>query len=68
MLTIIEGKSIVGIPRSPDMPVVGRIKLSEICNIDQSPLLFEYLKGYIYAKKGDKTVRLKEGRGGYDKR
>jgi hypothetical protein len=68
MLTIIEGKSIIGIPRGPEVPVVGRIKLSEICNIDQSPLLFEYLKGRTYAKKGDRTVRIKEGKSGHDKR
>ena len=34
MMTIIEGKSIVGIPRGPKVLIVGRIKLSEICNID----------------------------------
>jgi hypothetical protein len=68
MLVIIEGKSIVGIPRGLEVPVVGRIKLSEICNMDQSPLPFEFLKGRTYAKKGDKTVRLKEGKSGYDKR
>jgi hypothetical protein len=34
ILVIIEGKSIVGLPRDPSVPVVGRIKLSEICNID----------------------------------
>jgi hypothetical protein len=68
MLTIIEGKSIVGIPRGPDVPVVGRIKLSEICNMDQSPLPFEYLKGRTYAKKGDRTVRLREGKSGHDRR
>ena len=68
MLVIIEGKSIVGLPRGPGIPVVSRIKLSEICNMDQSPLLFEYLKGRTYAKRGDKTVRLKEGKSGHDRR
>jgi hypothetical protein len=34
MLVIREGTSIIGIPRGPDVPVIGRIKLSEICNID----------------------------------
>jgi hypothetical protein len=68
MLTIIEEKSIIGIPRGPDVLVVGRIKLSKICNMDQSSLLFEYLKGRTYAKKGDRTVRIKEGKSGYDKR
>jgi hypothetical protein len=68
MLTIIEGKSITGISRGPKVPVVGRIKLSEICNMDQSPLPFEYLKGRTYAKRGDKTIRIKEGKNGHDKR
>jgi hypothetical protein len=68
MLTIIKGRSIVGIPRGPNVPIVGRIKLSEICNTDQSPLPFEHLKGRTYAKKGDRTVRLKEGKSGHDRR
>ena len=68
MLSVIEGKSITGIPRGPEVPVVGRIKLSEICNMDQSPLPFEYLKGRTYAKRGDRTVRIKEGKSGHDKR
>ena len=68
MITIIEEKSIVGILRGLDVPVVGRIKLSEICNIDQSLLPFEYLKGRTYAKRGDRTVRIKEGRSGHNKR
>jgi hypothetical protein len=68
MMVVVEGKSIVGIPRGPDIPIVGRIKLSEICNMDQSPMPFEYLKGRTYAKKGSQTVRLKEGKSGHDKR
>jgi hypothetical protein len=68
MLTIIEGKSIIRILRGLDILIIGRIKLSEICNINQSPLLFEYLKGRTYAKKGDRIVRIKEGKSGYDKR
>jgi hypothetical protein len=34
MMAVIEGTSIVGIPRGPEVPVVGRIKLSEIYNMD----------------------------------
>jgi hypothetical protein len=68
MLTIREGSLIISIPRGPDVPVVGRIKLSEICNMDQLPLLFKFLKGRIYAKKGEKTIRLKGGKSGYNKR
>jgi hypothetical protein len=47
--------------------VVGQIKLSEICNIDQSLLLFKYLKSCIYVKKGDRTVCLKERKSSYDR-
>jgi len=41
--------------------------------MDQSPLpfirtAFEYLKGRTYAKKGDRTVRIKESKSGHDKR
>lgn len=64
----IEGILIISIPRGPDMLVISRIKFSEICNMDQSPILFEYLKGRIYIKKGSQTVRLKEGKSGHDKR
>jgi hypothetical protein len=34
MLVIREGTSIIGIPRGPDVPVISRIKLLEICNMD----------------------------------
>ena len=68
MMAIIKGKSIVSILYGPEVPVISRIKLSEICNIDQSPLPFEYLKGHTYTKKGDKTVRIQEGKSSYDRR
>jgi len=68
MIAAIEGKSIISIPRGPEVPIVGRIKLSETCNMDQSPLPFEYLKGRMYAKRGDKTVRIREGKSGHDRR
>jgi hypothetical protein len=67
-MLIIREDSVVSIPRDLNVLVISRIKLSEIANIDQSPLLFEFLKGYIYAKKGEKTVRLKGGKSGHDKR
>jgi len=68
MLVIRKGSLIIGIPCGPNVPVIGRIKLLEICNIDQSPLLFEFLKVYIYAKRGEKTIRLKGGKSGHNKR
>jgi len=67
-MVAIEGISIVGIPRGLNVPVIGRIKLFEICNMDQSPMPFEYLKGRTYTKKGSQTVRLKEGKSDHDKR
>jgi hypothetical protein len=68
MLIIREGSLIIGIPCGPDVLIIGRIKLLEICNIDQSPLLFEFLKGRTYTKRGEKTIRLKGGKSGHDKR
>jgi hypothetical protein len=67
MLTIIKGKLIIGIPQGSNVLVVGQIKLSEICNIDQSLLLFEYLKGYTYVKKRDRTVCLREGKSSHNR-
>ena len=67
-MLIVREDLVVGIPRNPNVPVIGRIKLLEIANMDQSPLPFEFLKGRIYAKKGEKTVRLKGGKLGHDKR
>jgi len=33
-MVIVEGKSIIGIPRGPNILVISRIKLSKICNMD----------------------------------
>jgi hypothetical protein len=67
MLAIRKGSLIIDIPRGPNVPIIGRIKLSEIYNIDQSPLLFKFLKGRTYAKKGEKTIRLKGGKSRHNK-
>ena len=67
MLIIYKGSSIISIPYGLNVPIIGQIKLLEICNIDQSPLLFKFLKGHIYAKRGEKTIRLKGGKSGYNK-
>ena len=67
-MLIVREDSVIGIPRDPNISIISRIKLLEIANIDQSPLLFEFLKGRIYVKRGEKTVRLKEGKSGHDKR
>ena len=55
---VLEGSD-CGIDRGPDVKVVGRFKLSNICNMDQSPLSFENCKGMMYDTHGSKTVRLK---------
>jgi hypothetical protein len=65
---VAQGDSIYSILQGSEVPVVGQFKLSEIENIDQLPLAFEFLKGKTYAKKGEKTVRLKGIKSGWDKR
>jgi Tc5 transposase DNA-binding domain len=67
-MTVILKGSDCGIPRDPSVPLVGRYKLSEIANMDQSPLPFELQKGRTYATKGSKTVTLKAARSGWEKR
>ena len=57
-----------GLPRSIDTPLVGRFKLSEIANMDQTPIGFEFLSGRTYDFKGAKTVWVKEQRSGWDRR
>ena len=57
-----------GLPRSIDTPLVGRFKLSEIANMNQMPIGFEFLSNRTYDFKGAKTVWLKEQRSGWDQR
>jgi len=41
----------------PDIPgEVGHYRLSNICNMDQTPLLFKYLSGRTYNQQGEKTI------------
>jgi len=48
---------------------VGRYRLSNICNMDQTPLPFEYLSGHTYDQQGDKTIWVQGSRqSGWDKR
>jgi hypothetical protein len=65
---IIKDFSDVGLPRGKDVPVVGWFKLSEIGNMDQTPLAFDFLSSRTYNEKGASTVWLKESRSGWDKR
>ena len=55
-------------PRGLDVELVGRFKKSEIGNIDQSPLGFDFMGTTTYADTGSKTVFIKESRSGWDKR
>jgi len=66
--TVVLENSDCGTPCGKDIPVVGRFKLSEIANMDQSPLPFELCKGRTYNKKGEKTIRLKGLRSGWENR
>lgn len=47
---------------------VGRYHLSNICNLNETPLPFEYLSGNSYNTIGAKTVWVKDSRSGWDKR
>lgn len=47
---------------------IGRYHLSNICNLDETPLPFEYLSGRTYDKIGSNTIWVKETRSGWDKR
>jgi len=58
-----------GIPESDEEAEVGRYRLSNICNMDQTPLPFEYLSGRRYHQQGDKTIGVQGSKQtGWDKR
>ena len=48
--------------------IVGRFLLSNILNMDQTPLPWEYLAGKTYDFKGKKTIWVKSRKSGWDKR
>jgi hypothetical protein len=56
--------SLVRLDCRPNVPVVGQFKLSEIANIDQTPLAFNFIDSKIYKSKGTKTVFQKKSRSG----
>lgn len=66
--TIVLDDSFRGFPKGEDIPLVGRFKLSEIANMDQTPIAFEFLSGKTYDFKGAKTIWIKEARSGWDRR
>jgi len=54
----------------PDTPAeIGRYRLSNICNMDQTPVPFEYLSGRTYNQQGEKTIWIQGSQqSGWDKR
>jgi hypothetical protein len=63
-----DGTLLVGLDRGPNVLVVRQFKLSEVANIDQTPLAFDFMGSKTYESKGAKTVFQKESRSGWDKR
>jgi len=53
-----------------DIPgTIGRHRLANICNMDETPLPFEYLEGQTYSKVGEKRIRAQSSStSGWDKR
>ena len=49
-------------------PPVGRYELSNIGNLDETPIPYEYLDGKTYNIQGEKTIWAKSGQNGWDKR
>lgn len=47
---------------------VGRYMLQNICNMDQTPVPFEYLEGRTYNQIGEKSIWLQSSKSGWDKR
>jgi hypothetical protein len=65
--TIKSENSDCGIDQGPNVPTtVGRFKLSKIANMDQTPIVFDFLFSRTYDFKGSKTVRIKEQRSGWN--
>jgi len=55
--------------RLGDLPAeVGRYRLQNICNMDQTPVHFEYLDGQTYNTLGAKTIWVQSSKSGWDKR
>lgn len=47
---------------------IGRYMLKNICNLDETPICFEYLTGRTYSLKGLKTIWAKATKSGWSKR
>jgi len=47
---------------------IGRYHLQNICNMDQTPIPYEFLEGKTYNLIGEKTVWFQSSKSGWDKR
>jgi len=65
---VITPLSDCGTACSPVVLTVGRFKLSQIANMDQTPVAFEFLSSRTYDFKGASTVWIKEQRSWWDRR
>ena len=48
--------------------LLGQFQLSKVANMDQTPLPFCFTDGETYADTGDKTIWVRSGKSGLDKR
>jgi len=61
-------------PRNPStlpstLAEIGHYRLSNICNMDQTPLPFEYLSGWTYNQQGENMIWIQgDQQSGWDKR
>ena len=55
-------------PKDVAVSDVGRFSLAQIANMDQTPLPFTFSSGETYADTGDRTVWIRGGASGLDKR
>src|SRR5207302_6358861 len=51
-----------------ELRVVGQYLLSQIANVDETPLPFEFLDGQTYTDKGSHSVQVRSTKSGWDKR
>ena len=61
-------RSVAALPEGGEVKDVGKFTLSQIANMDQTPLPFTFTDGGTYADKGEKSVWVRGGASGMDKR
>lgn len=60
--------SLTSFPETVLQPPVSRFLGSNICNLDETPIPYEYLEGKTYDVMGGKTICAKQSQSGWDKR